>query len=65
MRNSLYEEGIEEGIEQGKLVGIEEGKIAGIAEEKKTTAIKMKQCNMSDDVISNITGLEQSFIATL
>lgn len=65
MRNSLYEEGIEQGIEKGIEQGIEQGKIVGIEEEKKSTAIKMKQCNMSYDLISNITGLDKQKIASL
>ena len=60
-KNSSYDNGLEKGLEQGLAEGLEQGTI----KTNINNARKMKQCNISDDVISNITGLEQSFIATL
>ena len=60
-KNTSYDNGLEE----GKLVGIKEGKLVGIQEEKKNTAIKMKQRNMSYDLIGDITGLDSKLIASL
>ena len=53
MKNSLYEE------------GIEEGKLQGIEEERKYTALKMREKNISIDTISDITGLDKNVISML
>ena len=72
-KNTSYDNGLEEGklvgLEEGKLVGLEEGKLVGIKEGIEQANIdnarKMKQRNMSYDLIGDITGLDSKLIASL
>ena len=57
LRNSYYSRGIKEGIEEGKLQGIQETKIS--------SARRMKDKNLSLNLISDITGLDKALIASL
>lgn len=60
-----YKQNFEEGLEQGKLVGLEQGKLVGLKEGKLEVAKSMKEKGISDEIISEVTGLPQAAIDIL
>jgi len=54
-----------EGMEKGMEKGMAEGKAEGKAEANMENARKMKVLGMSDDVISQVTGLSKADIDSL
>ena len=56
-REEGLKEGLKEGIEKGKKEGLEEGLEKGKLEEKKETIIKGNKKGLSNDILSDLTGL--------
>ena len=59
--DAIYENGIKEGIEEGRLLGIEDGKLIGIDQEKnKRIAMATEKMNelikagVSEELVKNI-----------
>ena len=64
-----YHRGMTEGLEKGRAEGMEkgraEGRAEGVAKANREHASKMKALNMSDEMISQITGLSMEEIEKL
>ena len=66
---NMFEQGMEKGMEKGKVTGIaegmEKGKVAGIAEGMQAVALSMLKAQADIAFISKITGLSEEEINKL